>query len=300
MKVIKKYQNPSGKLMRVAIDGDYLDALPTFYWDLPQEDQLNIFMNNLNIPLDGGQLPEVQVYQTDKDKQTLRNFKKTFIKPLRQDIRKLYNINYDGGWNSISANDFLDNIIDMHNLGNNPGINAPKFYSKWFVHDDGRPRAFYNMLTNSMYNIGNSEEYLSELAHAIQYQNSKYSRKYAPQSFEIPGDFSPFGERSGYERPGHSEYNAHEIIEPAIYDYIFQHSNNVPGHDYNFEDLLKERTRIASDESNYRDEEYKDSVNYKGLGIIKRALMNLDSRGFNLDDEGYPIWKHTLKKGGKL
>jgi len=44
--------------------------------------------------------------------------------------------------------------------------------------------------------------------------------------FDLPGDIKIKGV-SGYDRPGHFEYSAHRIIEPAIERYIMGIDNKI-------------------------------------------------------------------------
>jgi hypothetical protein len=84
-------------------------------------------------------------------------------------------------------------------------------------------RAHYNPLTNTMYvspeNIADDIE--AELSHAYQHYGTDMPRKYGwvRTLTTLPGDIKVNG-RSGYERIGNKEFDAHKIIEPLFHDYL--------------------------------------------------------------------------------
>lgn len=164
--------------------------------------------------IDGGTLPEIIYRPSKEDKMALKAIKTIF--PDKQIRNSFYDYHYENGTNS--QNTAIKNLAKLKNDSKNP-----KYFTHPSLHipcnnPDGTPRAHYLPAFNRMYNIHNIHDYIAELSHAWQYYGNGYKYGLKTNSF-LPGDIK-INQHFGYDRPGHGEYNAHSIIEPAMHGYI--------------------------------------------------------------------------------
>lgn len=121
-------------------------------------------------------------------------------------INRLYNI-----WNASKR-------PSVHREGDIMDPILQKFIGR------GGYRDHYFPLLNNIY-LGSKHPLLEdELSHAYQY-NAK-GLNFKPDVFNIPGDIHVNG-KSGYDRPGHVEYEAHRIIQPVLSAYVDGYLNSL-------------------------------------------------------------------------
>lgn len=122
-------------------------------------------------------------------------------------INRYYNIWNQSGRPSIKyKGDFFDPIVQLE-IGSRANINSLTSY-----------RDHYNALFNSIHLNKQIPGFLSELSHAYQHRN-KENPLYRKSFFNLPGDIKIAG-KSGYDRLGHFENDAHSVIEPALFQYV--------------------------------------------------------------------------------
>lgn len=177
---------------------------------------------------DAGVLPEV-VIKPPKDNAVYKAGYMIPNKQLRNQFYNSINQNYDSRL-------YINRLWHLYNKSQKPTIRSVESplnivvptFEKLTMGTIDRPN--YSPFTNTMFI---SPEYAAddieaELAHAYQTYGTDVprSRGWINNLLSLPGDIK-IGGRSGYDRPGHIEYDAHSIIEPAIHDYL---TNN---HEYN-------------------------------------------------------------------
>lgn len=121
----------------------------------------------------------------------------------------------------------IQRLYNTWNIADRPKItDKPSIVNKVYP---GRPNS--NPVTNTLYNIGNLNDVIAELAHPIQNKYGKRNKVYHRISdiFQtISNELT--GKRNHYDNPNHYEHETHSIIEPEIYDYIVKNisTNYVP------------------------------------------------------------------------
>ena len=196
----------------------------------------------------GGSLPEVVYNFSDNDenaktlsklremfhtKQYIENFSRNRI--FREGVSG-HKRNY-----TISDNDVINRLYDIYSASNKPNVTHNKSLGVnillGILSNKYKYRPNYNPITNTIHlptyyndtkaykywnkhrgdqpNI-NSSNYIPELSHAYQFKSNN-TNNYTKLS--LPGDIKVNG-KTGYNRKNHLEYEAHNIIEPNIYDYI--------------------------------------------------------------------------------
>lgn len=192
-------------------------------------------------------LPEVEVRPTQKDYDYLRWAKKIipdaqsyrYDSPKRRrvqlfnGINEYYNPEYD-----TNPNDAIDRFVTAFELGNNPTIVDNNLHGKIWQKFRGSKNqvdhyisglnemGIYPLEATLSMKPGAEREYWrtaslmhgieAELPHAIQYAND--SIPVGEKSFF--NKYIPSREHLEYETPGHIEYNAHEVIQPILTDYL--------------------------------------------------------------------------------
>lgn len=258
-----------------------------------------------------GELPEVVVKPSAEDKKVLRTLKRILpYKSLRDDFYKYVNDIED---TKLSQNERILKLNKMVKDVKYPVPHKPSALK--FVKDyDGRPQPFTTINANDFYNITSFDDYIAELSHALQYKGRKRfgldtmsplggdarfiddAGDYGGKKNYISGEISkktPYASNDGYSRPGHYEYNAHQIIEPAIYSYLESDAND------NVYDYIKSNIKHKSYLENRTYSLYtpKDAKNILDYIIRKTKLGN---RTFNMDNEGNAHFTNTMKTGGAI
>ena len=135
---------------------------------------------------------------------------------------------------NISSNDALNRFMKIYNWVDNPKIKLMNRYSdgSWeSTNKYGTSNPDYFMHTISLGDDRTRDEYmnrsdlLAELSHAYQMMSKNANRlglkppfKSIVEQIRSRDDVDKYG-RSGYDRIGNIEYNAHSIIEPVMIDY---------------------------------------------------------------------------------
>lgn len=165
---------------------------------------------------DAGTLPEVYIRPNNdnavhhaKEMFPDKNFRNSFLRYM-DDSREDLN---------ISQRDSVQRLYNIYSQSKFPTLHVLK----------GDGRSWYYPTNDMFIYDEDPDAYVSELAHAYQY-NAKHKYK-----INILDGFRPknwgfeelFGRRDRYNNPGTIEYNAHHIIEPAIWDYVEGYQKNI-------------------------------------------------------------------------
>lgn len=154
---------------------------------------------NEEYPLIESTLPEVIIEPDKWQKEYIQYFPET----LRKDIKGKY-------W---LTEDSKKRIYDVWNTYGRPKINEGKsIFNKLGIIDKKRPHVW----GNAMYNVSNYSHLLAELSHFVQENKTLKWLRDLPETLD--GELS--GTQKHYRTPGHYEYEAHKVIEPAIKNYI--------------------------------------------------------------------------------
>lgn len=217
---IKKYQEPSGKLMPIEMEyygkpvSEFLQTFPFPTKEAEEtwiQDQLTDYSDNGRIV--GGYLPQVNYTFGDnvEDKQNLYNW---------QELQAL--VSEDLGDRDPQ---WVSRFLDVYRYGDNPLV----------IHKANFPHykpANYKPLFNII-EANNYDELISELAHAVQYEqntltgNRDFSNILNGLNILInqrkPKDNiigRAYRKNNPYGKKGNVEYNAHSLIEPELLKYI--------------------------------------------------------------------------------
>ena len=135
-----------------------------------------------------------------------------------------------------NLNNRLDKLKKLIQWSGNPTFNTTDTSRHYGIIPGDREHIDTN---NRVYLRGNDyiqiDDIITELSHIFQ-KNNPYSKELGIDSTllgMIGGDIKDLKGRTGYERPGHSEFNAHEVLEPAFRDFLFDKKYNT------FDDLKK-------------------------------------------------------------
>lgn len=184
---------------------------------------LDKLLNYDNVYIDAGTLHEV-VVTPPKDNAVYKTGYMIPNKELRNQFYNSINPDYDQRL-------YINRLWNLYNKAQKPTIKSTRsnlnismpILQKMGIMKGDRDRASYNPLTNTMFvspdkTASNIE---AELAHAYQYYGTDVPRKWGflNNMLSLPGDIKIKG-KSGYERPGNQEFNAHSIIEPLFNQYL--------------------------------------------------------------------------------
>lgn len=176
---------------------------------------------------DAGTLPEVTI-RPPKDNAV---YKMGYMIPNKSLRNSFYESIEPSEDENIDSRMYINRLWELYNKAQKPTIKN--------VRDDkfgpvpilekikgGDPeRAHYNPFTNTLYVSSNPDimagDVEAELSHAYQHYGTDMPRKYGwvRTLTTLPGDIKVNG-RSGYERIGNKEFDAHKIIEPLFHDYL--------------------------------------------------------------------------------
>jgi hypothetical protein len=185
-----------------------------------------------------GMLPEITVVGS-KDPQT-EEFYRTMLDRLTKEEGSNYGIMENNDIysdpnpetfnmvfdNPISTNNILGRYQGLMDLGKKYGF--PKVHpidsnsifavAEKLSQDQlfDTPPANYNPLTKTI-QATSSEDWVSELAHHVQFKNNPISTGFKFLTSDVPAYISG---KSPYEKPGAMEYEAHSIIEPKLEEEI--------------------------------------------------------------------------------
>ena len=135
-------------------------------------------------------------------------WQKEYIQYFPESVRK--DINYKH-W--LRTDDVKKRLYDVWNTYGRPKINEDKsIFNKLGIIGKKRP----NVWGNAMYNVSNYPHLLAELSHFVQENKTLKWLRDLPETLD--GELS--GTQKHYRTPGHYEYEAHKVIEPAIKNYI--------------------------------------------------------------------------------
>ena len=121
-----------------------------------------------------------------------------------------------------NTNDEIKRLYDIWNSAGRPKITSK---NSIFGNVFGIKNAHWNPINNSIYNSGNINSIVSELAHPIQYKTGDKNRlvDYVlgfPKA--IYGNFTKY---DAYSDENHYEYDTHRNVEPALREYIANGKN---------------------------------------------------------------------------
>lgn len=156
-----------------------------------------------------GSLPEIIYRQSDKDKQSQLNLRRSVPKSLRQQFYIPFSNIAD--YNNEPINNVIDRWHTVYRKSGNPTITRNKslLQDLGFI---GEHRANYNPIFNKMYSIDSYPDAVAEISHAyINNGNTDFLR-----FTQVP---------EGYDIPHTLEFNTHKIVEPAIRNYISKGTN---------------------------------------------------------------------------
>ena len=178
---------------------------------------------------DAGWLPEITI-RPPKDNAV---YKVNYMIPNKELRDQFYNsINrYDGYFDDDTKDTrtYINRLWELYKKSQKPTIknirnsvlNPVRIYQKIRGGDVDRPN--YDNFTNTMYISPEyaAEDIEAELAHAYQFYGTDMPRKYGflRNFLSLPGDIEISG-KSGYQRPGNIEFDAHSIIEPLFNRYL--------------------------------------------------------------------------------
>lgn len=187
----------------------------------PEQRALNhALKSNSRAVFDAGTLPEITI-RPPKDNAV---YKTGYMIPNKS----LRNSFYESIDDDVDQRMYINRLWELYKKAQKPSIkNVRKQVGIFPLYQKlrgGDPdRANYSAELNTMHVSPDytSEDIEAELAHAYQMYGTDFPRKYGwPRKIlSLPGDIKING-KSGYERIGNSEFDAHEIIEPLFHNYL--------------------------------------------------------------------------------
>lgn len=224
------------------LDRVYHDRLPGFTRVLPYEQSidkkkfqslkgttaesrtLDRLLNDNNAYIDAGILPEITI-RPPKDNAVYKTNYMIPNKELRNQFYESIDDDYDQRL-------YINRLWDLYNKAQKPTIKSTRsklnilipIGQKIGTVKGDRDRANYNPYFNTMFVSPDftADDVEAELAHAYQFYGTDASRKYGwlkAITSIIPPDIKING-KSGYDRYGSLEFNAHSIIQPLFNWYL--------------------------------------------------------------------------------
>lgn len=211
---------------------------------------------------DAGNLKEINVKPTKKDYDTIK-FVKSIIPDKKDRIAFYDSLQDELSINDRSLNDAVDKYAEIYKRSNNPKFTKSRGILN-YMSNDYIPNYIRIPIINYQrihlpkgINFGNI---LAETSHAFQYNDS------VAKDYGLIGKNDIFNNDTKYNTEGFSEFNAHKIIEPALYDYIVNETNDLNS-------LLSEYTAFP-----YNGKIYKSDKNYSMGGnsnLIRNGKPNI-------------------------
>lgn len=153
------------------------------------------------------QLPEVEHTFNASDKKDLYNM---------QDYRSLFKYTTK---EELQDRDRINRFLEVYNLAGRPLI-VPRI--------NGESESYFSPL--NIINANNSYQAMIELPHALQHNKHiedgdpdylGHIKNIAGLAYSfITGNRRPAWSKSTYENPESREYKAHQVLEPAIFNYV--------------------------------------------------------------------------------
>lgn len=267
-----------------------------------------------NVSLTGPALQEVVITPSKEDKAALHN-----AKAMWRDNELRNQIYEDLLYANSNASDveMINTLANIYKNAKKPSVHKdPDTIVKLlggFKRNDGSPRPYMRLFPYAMYNVNNLDNFIAELSHAYQFKNPNAS-KIGLNTLGLPGDmewynnngthgnernsveksnYTTYLKSDGYDRPGHYEFNAHTLIEPSIYNVVWNRSSVNPNSmstdiDTQLKDTILAR---AAEEAKFYEESYPVEGTY--------GMTGPGDRRFNVEN-GKIKFQRTFHNGGNL
>ena len=110
-------------------------------------------------------------------------------------------------------------FIDIHEYAGKPHLKGIQNPILPITTNSGKPRAYYNPVFNTAYNINSLRDAMEEMSHPIQL---KLSKKPTAEIFDYVKDVVTGKQLESYNKKGSLEYNTHRIVQPLLNKYLLQ------------------------------------------------------------------------------
>lgn len=126
-------------------------------------------------------------------------------------------------------------FIDIHEYAGKPHLKGIQNPILPITTNSGKPRAYYNPVFNTAYNINSLRDAMEEMSHPIQL---KLSKKPTAEIFDYVKDVVTGKQLESYNKKGSLEYNTHRIVQPLLNKYLLQKYKKKNRNIGTLEDLL--------------------------------------------------------------
>lgn len=170
-----------------------------------------------------GTLPEVVVRPTASTR--LSQYKMRRMFPNTKDLSDITNTAYKHG---ISEGQLINRLYDVYENSGAPKLKSVQWWTRLPIVDDimengKRPYNIPGTNTIRLYKPDsaiNVDSYIDELAHSYLRKQIPLNKRVHSLDYFLPSDFK-IGDKDGYKRPTHYEYQTHSIVKPALENYIY-------------------------------------------------------------------------------
>ena len=159
-------------------------------------------------------LPEIVVTPSEVQKEYKLKVRPFLDKKAALDIGKSFDY-----LPKQSLDSQMKAFIDIHQYAGKPHLKGIQSPILPITTNSGKPRAYYNPVFNTAYNINSLSDAMAEMSHPIQL---KLSKKPTAEIFDYVKDVVTGKQSKSYNKKGSLEYNTHRVVQPLLNKYLLQ------------------------------------------------------------------------------
>ena len=175
-------------------------------------------------------LPEIVVTPSEVQKEYKLKVRPFLDKKAALDIGKSFDY-----LPKQSLDSQMKAFIDIHQYAGKPHLKGIQSPILSITTGNGDPRAYYNPIFNTAYNINSLRDAMEEMSHPIQL---KLSKKPTAEIFDYVKDVVTGKQLKSYNKKGSLEYNTHRVVQPLLNKYLLQKYKKENHNIGTLEDLL--------------------------------------------------------------